>query len=52
VVTVRGKTRLPTCRRCGTSLYGRFEGLRNRARSVVEVYRCPCGQGREVVRVA
>ena len=45
-----------SCRRCGTSLAGRFERIRwatiEGNRCLVDVYRCRCGAGRWVRRPA
>jgi hypothetical protein len=42
----------PTCKRCGSSLYGRRERVVERningTRTNVEVYRCRCRTGQEV----
>ena len=44
-----------SCRRCGSSLTGRREGVRHNTTArgvavVVEVFRCRCGRGRHIRR--
>jgi hypothetical protein len=38
----------PECLGCGSSLAGRFEGLRNWGDSLVRVFACPCGRRRRL----
>jgi hypothetical protein len=44
------------CKRCGSSPYGRREGVRRMttrgAAVVVDVFRCRCGKGRHIKREA
>jgi hypothetical protein len=41
-----------SCRGCGSSLAGRRESTSAGVRYVVDVYRCRCGRGRHVRRLA
>jgi hypothetical protein len=50
VVTLRPKRAWPTCLRCGTTLAGRLEAVRNGGPVETEVFRCRCGQGRHIRR--
>ena len=51
---LEGGRSYPTCRHCGTSLYGRRESRKVRTiggrRMTVEKFRCPGGHGLEVRR--
>jgi hypothetical protein len=47
---LRVKRRWPTCLRCGMTLAGRLEAVRNGGPVEREVFRCRCGRGRNVRR--
>jgi hypothetical protein len=43
VTAMHGPGRWPECVRCGSSLAGRLEAVRNRGTIEVDIYRCGCG---------
>jgi len=49
-VTVPAPRAWPTCKGCGSSLYGRFERTVSSRTHEVEVFRCRCGTTRRVPR--